>query len=1282
MAINFNFTAPNGWNKFAHANNAIDNLQLLDCEFPYLYVPAGGFWARSWLGNCLIPWQVGEDPFNSFLLGGGSSGTLVGAVSGLSNANTAIALASQHQAFGIGQKAPGPRAGFCLGNKFKQHIYLRFDVFNDGMGLGIIVPNKSIELVQNSRFKRSFVNHGSVVRYTNTNGHILTLDITKSTPPSASINAQVSVISNKITITNTSGVSTTVDVMSLKNNWDVVISPPTINIEPNSFYSIDKTWYIEDPYLMSGFWTGTESSTTKPNSGMDLYVTSHNSPYEEGYILGIYIWEEDTAITTTTTTASSSSTTSTTTTTSSSTSTTTTLIPSQPDIGTSMMDNGGYTWAFYGLGNTTSTSAPYYPPNNDRYRAIHLDAPDASGNMTEYTTRIKTTYAQYTALINKKPSYIRVEIATGGFTSRHNWYAPCLKNSYIKSNGKLYRILDHVGFNIIDVSFVSVDGKTTFDPAVNQKYSIMNQYAWFITEDYDGRLDHSGSNTTGIFKGNVKSLGDPVSPATTGSNKITIQTLGDTNVSRYKSKGLSFVDRYQKDVQFSSNPSSSPSSTFKKLFDKFSGWKLVLNNGVELGIKSVDFSNAISATTTPYPIVVELIESTTIPIGMPVYITFDTSFNVFGSFSKEASFNLNLDVTYANGMLCLNGEYDTVPYKLDISDTDLIGFTEGYLFGVGFAVGNSKFSQTLLFTTPAKSRGVASFFHDLRQEDWVAYTDAVTGKMVIRKGSFDFTEYPMKETITLGKSKRSVTLSSNPTTEINFIADYAILRRMGFKFVSDNSSDLGILFATGTKDNVFGFYISGDGVANLQLYNKEGKAVGSVPSDFYKGEGHAVSPVYVYKPAYYQNLPALSVDLGIPISKQKIYFLNGKVSDVWLEFIDDNQTIESKGYYDIIRLSSGENLFIYAYQTGSFRIGDKTNNSKDNSTIWDNSNAVMIAGTYDDGWTWASPVTHRVDDIDNIRQYPLMIMNSVDYLGCIYNQVNETLCIFVRCSHKTSGPTVSYLGCYIVPIYNLPFNNLLCTVISPSKSAPFLWKPPMFYDNFINNDTKFWTDSKNIIEDGFELVAQTATEDTKVTNNSGATIANTVSSALSDFSNIKNEYFVRIMGPNGSGAQFHNGDEFGIISANIMPDGTYIIFYDSIAGIRAIFSKDGGGYWFSSYITFAKNAKNAILVGNSLFYIAPEGIKMKDTQITDFYNARNIGKMNEGIDKTNAEIALQSTLDAERQVLIGSGVIESQRISGYTTPQGIIKIFFYDLNNLLKCIESKDSYKWNVANNF
>jgi hypothetical protein len=1203
--------------------------------------------------------------FSAFLLGGGTTATILGSIGGLNVVANIFEISVHGQIFGIGRGAEPPQMGYCIGNKFKQHVYTRMDVQNDGLGR-TITTNVSVELLQNSRFKRVFVKYGTVVKYTvnnvdNINEYVLTLDVTKNTPPPS-----VSLSGNTIKIIKQSSKgspiipSISVNVLSIKSNWDVVISKPSGDVSPGDYYELNTIWCIEDPYLLSGFWMGAEDSLSPPlppSSGMDLYVTSHNSPYEEGKFLGFYIWQVDISLTTTTTSTTTSAT-------ATSTATTTTPAPplgiaQQPSPGFSMNDQAGYTWAFGGFGNS-----PQYPvyPNDTRYRIVKLDAPDESGAMIQYNTRIKATNLDYDNLLKTSPSYIRIEIGTGGYIDRHNWYSPCLKGSYIKNNGNLYLIIDHVAFNIIDVSRISIDGLSTFDPLVNQNYSIVNQYAWFINEHYDGRI--GGGNNTGIFRGTVRDI---------SSDKLefTIQTLGDTFISLYKSHGLSFIDRYR-------NNATLPTG-FVKLFEKFDGWKLV-NNNKEYAIESIDFGKVISPQYTPYPIVVKLQNSTSgIVLNSNAYIAFDSTYDVVGNYSKESGFSFVLDVNAAyitppggqsnafivSNQLCLDGEYVSNPYQIDIGPEDMIGFTDGYLFGVeANGSAQSRYSQSMFFTTPRSGIGLSSLFHALREEDWIAYKDPPTGNITIRKGSLDFREYPSKDEVVMGLPSLIENPSVSGGNQISLNSSQDRLRRLSLQVENFSpGTSPSLTFGIGSYDNIYGFLVSGQGKVDLQDLRVQGIVSGAVSSNTYSDtEGNIISPVYVYKRSSFQASDKIYVDIGAS-TKDPIYVRGGSVSSIIAQYIHKGQVLNDANLIDVIKLRDGEIIMFYGKSLYPFNLynedltDNKINNFSGNKTRWFNPNAVLSLGSFNDAYFWGTPFKIKYGDTNSRFLYPLMLLNSVEYVGCLYDSLSEYINIFVRAFRGST----SYLASLRISVQTFTHTTYECRGLNYSdtdastKTSTFFYRPPLLPDDFISNVNKSWIhDSSDIIQNYFNL--------------------------STSIDPLINDQYVNIL---GSGCQVVYGGEFGIITAFVQVDGTYTICYDTEVGIKTLYSSNQGLSWIGSNLVLARNGRCGFVLGGLLFYISESGIIMKDLSPTDFSDIKSLAMQREaGNANISDEINKQSYLDTSKTVLLGSGSIGYQRLSGYITPQGTIKIFFYNNNGKLKGMESSDRSTWIVSDNF
>lgn len=1226
MATIYNLSAPPGWNKWVYPKTtAPEDTQLPDASFPVIYTPASAFWLRSEIDHCLIPWINVLDPLSAFFIAGGSSSTIVGSVSALATVGILYPLFVASGTWSAFGPYVGPRFGYCIDNKFKQEAYVRFDIMNGG-GVQIILLNAGIELLENSRFKRIYVQQGEVAGFKTINDkYLLTLDINNLNSPPED---QSGIIGTKITITKSNGKSFSLTILGVTSNWDFVVSKPS-DIFPSAgdFYELNTVLCIENPYLISGFLKGTENELSGfAASGLNLFVSEHNSPFQKSQFLGVYIDKNKE---------------------------TNAIVPAV--YGSNMRDYGDDEWCFYGFGNSKDISQTY--KNDTRYKEVILPDPDGEGSIVEYQPRKTASKADYDTL-KSNTDFIRVEINTGGYRTRHNWQSPCLLGSYVKVAGKLYKIIGHVGFNIIDVSIKSVDGSSTFDPASNRDYSILNQYAWMINENYFTETDSSRS---ALFEGVVKAV---------SSSKIKLETRDPVILGKIKN-GFSLADRYKKQIGSTATQSTSTlstslpfPSTMKKFFSEKQNWKLI-SGSQEGNITSIAFGNPDSAGK--YIIDIN-VSNMSLSVGDDCYVTFDRPFKtISGKYTSKGGYSFELSVAggfvgskgdssgyVVSNVLCLNGEFFSFPIFTDIPVDSRIGVCDGYLFGIA---GNGSAQDWegvfMLATTPLTARGVASLFHTLRQEGWVTYKDPVTNKITTRRGSEDFKEYPMKNMVVIGENAYKDKSSGGATIALDTTQEW--LKRI--EYATPISSDHGIMFATGNIDNMYGFYVSGDGIVDLQLLQKQGQVAGNVPSSTYTSEqGYPVSPVYAYTQEYYQQTKNYIVDIGIKATDGPIYIKDTPISSVIATYVDDNQTIENAGYFDIVRLPHGETILLYDQPISEFKIDNYENNSNaTGSNVWSVARAVMCLGTYDDSYNWASPLAGRMDDAKHEDQYPIMLLNAVSYLSCVFDPLSKILEVFCRCIDKDGEP---FVGCFIVSVGNLR-NNLVIAhhpdfVPGQPQKTPisFLWRPPSISPYQMQNNDKSWTPIGNIVKDGLP-------EQTTFTDG-----------------------FVRVIGSEKTKSQVSYADEVGIISTHLFPNGMQALLYDGQGGIQAIFSNNSGRTWRQCNLIYARNARAGVVVGRYLFYITSSGIEVKQTNLTDFYNGMDLSLAGNSTQNTEIQIGIQSTLDELEYSLIGSGSIDPQRLSGYITHDGVIKIFFYDNNNLLKCMDSKDGLKWKVADNF
>lgn len=1242
-----NLQAPSGWNKWIYPRTSVSGVQLADAVFPPTYTPAKSFWLRSIITHCLVPWLNTYDPISAFYLGGGVSHTVAGSAAALSIVQNLYDIWTATGNFSLVGNAPGPQFGYCMGNVFKQHVYARFDIQN---ALGkVILMDSVVEYLENSKFKRIYVDHGEIVDYKiSGTKYILTLDINKSEPPPQYAKNDVRVSdAYSIKIIQSNGKSYSLKIKELLDNWDIVVEALDANntIQAGDFYQMNKTWCIENPYFISGFWQGAENdlSSASPASGLNLFVTQHNKPYQKGKILGAYIWKQNSSTDQNSDAGSRP------------------LF--QPVAGSNMIDAGGFGWAFWGLGNSQSASNIY--TNDTRYKEVYMDSPDGEGAIVSMQPRDEASWEDYSSLLeNNSTNHIRIEIGYGAYIHSHNWYAPCLKKCYLESGGKLYKILDNIEANVIDVSLKSIDGAGTLDIVSNQDYSIVNQYAWMIAENYFQSAGMT-ADITGIFDGTisgVSEVGDEIA--------VQIECKPIQRIMILVKGGLSLLTRYTTELS-----SVSMAKMYASVYD---GWKMITRRG-QYDIKTIVFENNFN--TNPilgekFTISVMLTKGETKPVaGENAYMTIDSPYEVHHPYTEKTGFSFTLSVSpglveggkgfITSNVLCLDGEYFSPPYLVDIPINTRIGVTGGYLFGMEInGSAPSLIGAVMLVTTLRASRGIASLFHALREEDWIVYQDPETDKITIRKGCLDFKEYPSKEEIVMGRPKYIQGESVVNGSEIKVDTSKDRLRRIMVEVESLVAGQPpSIMFGIGNPNNTYGFLVSGDGLIDLQTLRLQGIAAGSLPTSTYvDNNSKPVSPVYAYKKCQWQNSDNLYVDMGIDTKEGSIFIKNGVIKSALVQYIDDQQSLVNDSVFDVIRLNDGEIILLYGQSLPQFNLdtdgkGVRLNNSSGNDTKWANSGGVFALGSFSDSYYWGTPSVAKSGNNDEKYQFPSMLINSVEYLSCIYNSITDVLCIFVRAYTSNSF----YIGCLQVHTRTLNHKLFKCTPLNNDGSSStiinmFFYRPPLLEDSFVSDKDKSWiSEDKEIVNDDYSYVRSDLTPDN----------------------------YIRIMGSESTKSQISYADESGIISASILSDGTYVLLYDTKAGIKAIYSIDQGYTWASSKISLTRNGSCGLLLERYLFYITTDGIEVKYTQLSDFSDDRTITMKNaEGIDVASAEVSKQTYFDSLPKSLIVRESLEYQRLSGYVTPDGIIKVFFYDSNRRLKCIESKDSRIWTVADNF
>jgi len=253
MAVDY--PTPSNWRDWVYLRGSNAAGRIPDASFPQFYTPANSFWMRSLIDHCLVNFILPIDAFTAFLLGGGTSSTIIGSLSGLALVNILDDITGIEQ-YGIGRARRAPDMGYCVGTTFKEHVYTRLSIFADRIRSTTIVTSQE-DIIQRSRFERIYVKHGTVESYREENGEgLLRIDASLSTPTAPPIGK-----GNTVKVTNSSGVSYDLKIIEdVRENWDIVVSSDSEGRTPNTgdFYEINDTWCLQDPFRLSGFWYGNE----------------------------------------------------------------------------------------------------------------------------------------------------------------------------------------------------------------------------------------------------------------------------------------------------------------------------------------------------------------------------------------------------------------------------------------------------------------------------------------------------------------------------------------------------------------------------------------------------------------------------------------------------------------------------------------------------------------------------------------------------------------------------------------------------------------------------------------------------------------------------------------------------------------------------------------------------------------------------------------------------------------------------------------------------------------
>lgn len=1213
------FIAIPGYRNWVELNTNKNNRPYPYTSIPPSYTPSNVFWVRAPSIHCNVPlpWTPKQDPFGIFLNGGGVSGTLIGSLGGLDAVARDLSQKTS-QTWGIGRELPGPKVGYCIGTKFKENVYLEMNAIRGVEAFG------NADIVQRSRYKRIYMKFGEVIQYSADTRPKIRLDINGTFSNKFNLNDK------QIRIYKKNGAILLLTIDYVEENWTVVIKGIEGNFEPESgdFYEIvGETWCLEDPYLLSGFWMGTENENTvsKPKSGLNLYITTHNSPYEIGKFTGAYVYKQypiedaednEEEIPT---------------------------IFEVPSENQDMSDGPmNFTWSWFPFNNPSEIHT-----DNKRYKEL-FNINEASGSVSySYEERLVADEDEYSTFrLQDGLTFLRVELDKGGNSTRNNWHAPALKNQYIKWNGQIHKIINHFPGNIIDVRLnPEAGGNELFNPNFNQTYEILNQYAWMLNEhlmtpSLRGFLDGTTRNASQGF--NFTGLNLDV----LGENFATFAQ----NVKFYTPSYFEVNNFYNRFVLQRDHTETEPI----KLYNKFKDWKLIVE-GSSYPISDITFPNNISISES-YSIEILLEGSFPNLSNRNAYVSFDEPYSRVGGYRGTLEWNVTEAVDELNqANLCIDGDWLSPPINARIDSSDALGVCDGFYFGIEANADTlTNNSATFYLTTTDAAGGISSLYAAFNQEDWIVYKDIVTNRITIRRNLLNYLEAPKKSEIAIGIPSSIQDLLEGETSIINLDTTQERLHKISFKVKESNDV---LLLGNQSSDNTYGFFVGGKGNVDLQPLRRRGIGEDTLPSTFYQFNDLPSSPVYVYQKDYEHRPSYRIIDYGIDTTDGPIYVKNGSVDGIKLQYMKSNQTLTNIGLFDMVKLRTGEAILIYGADLGSFSIGDNVYNDEAQGNTWSVRKGVFAIGSSNNYLQWGTPTSYMFKKSDNNYdyQYPLLLLGGVQYLHCAYNSLLGTLCMIVRC--QASSGFSSYIGMYSIQFFSVIGNEKRVSV--SSERLPFLWRPPLLTNETLTNNDINFTPSQNMILDQFET-------------------------------NKDIDKFTRIIGPQGTLSQVIEDGDIDNPSLIILEDGTYVMLYGSSQGIKCVFSRDTGTKWFASEIILSRNGFSPLYLDFPLIvYIKSDGIYSKTLDNSTLFSMRDLsdprpqGENPENLESIRKRITeLQQEIDAIEEVSMGTGEIPVQRLTGYTDSFGRIKVYYYDNQGLLSSVNTDNGINWSFTDNF
>ena len=1281
------------WIPLLHGQVLDNSKSIPYARIPENLLPASQSQTAAETSTCsmIAPWGGFADPFSEFFLGGGTTGTVLGALNGLQIVEASF-LQKGNARYGLGQQYLGPELGYCVGTLFKEKVYSLVEARNilnfNPLLTTILDPNQfgssKEQLIWRSKFERFYLNNGKIqslqVKDRATNIYTISIDTKSETTAVGKVD--FTSIADVIKLTKKSdGKTSTFNINEVRGvNGGIEIdvkNSATEDFSSGDYFELSTAWLIQDPYLMDGLMREIAENTI-PSGTQEFFRTDQNTFFSEGSITGSYIRRKNLSVGDNVEVGGKEATIK-------ATYETDPADPAAPEpdenrqrvvrfvdvlytkskttgsgLSTSSVDGGnpmampspnsdmtadfGHYWSFYPIASGTHESEVF--TSDDRYviRQLVSDTGD-----TEYKEVLmeKAETSDYTELINDDDiTYIRMEISNGGSSTRTNYHDSALVERLYSQGGKLFEIIGQDGGHNIDVLKKDILLSSYLDPDSTPDYVLSQEFGWKSVEWYMTDEGSSSNLRTKIFEGELDFID-------LSSKTIKVQVLGENRATTYgqghynlgSREEISFFDRFTKEYthDISSNP--------RKLYTKYKGWHIydTLDNKYEIKNITVDPARVEGEA---YELTVELEEEPAdFVLLSKVNIVFDksplprvgtsdgdyfievTELSSGGGDSTELSGAGN-----TNTRICLDGFWQGPQFDIPIPKETKMNLCGGRYWGLGTRAPDNN-NAILFMRTPEAALGLSSMFHSVSNEDFVLYYDYDLKSLSIRRGSVELRQYPMKYEVSIGlPSKTDTALStlSATTTTINLDSKEERVKSL---ILNSPVGDEVMLFSIGTETNYYGSIISGEGEMDLIGFSQTKL---KQDASKYQYNDQPVSPIYEYKVGEYSSHESRNVYIGVETSSPIIISTPGSsvsIPNVEVEYIKNNQIIVDARLFDIYQIEDSELMVFMGRRFNPFTvINDVTpvatkSNSTSDASRWDNSNGIFVIGSKNTGIEWGTPIS--VFNQDN--QFGLLIMESATYCCSIYNEVsNEIVILFVG---EKDGQL--YLGVYIVNLDYLSYKTFKC--ISDSSDQDFLWRPPALEGDVYEKQVLDNYEYKSSEEDAYDQIFIIASESSSI------------------------EPQIKV----------DNVTDFGTVSTHMTSEGFMMAFYDSLDGVQMIFSKDSGRTWTVSKIVLAHLGKSGFYSGGVLFFITSDGIISKTISEPLLVSAF---RAVEGSSATDIE-SIQKVFDDQITTSLETGYVPTQKLSAHNDETGIFHVYYYDEAGRLSSVEGTD-LGWKKTKNF